>query len=157
MVNKGWKGESKRHSIAAKKNRKKSVRINAANIGDGKLPNKYWVSVSNDFLICKKGVCDWASDSKKFKVTGKMVESFNTYNKALHYINDEVLFNDEPKKTGVNFAYIEDRISGEVFSYGYHSYSSKNDFFKSVEFELESREDYGFTKDEMAKKGVKFE
>jgi len=167
-MTKGWKRESARHALARKgvktgkkdksKIGRKIRRITRPMIGDGKLPNKYWVSYHNDFLICDKGHCDWASEKIKFKSEGTTIKKpFNTFKEALEYIDRNVFINPEPKKEGVNTITIEDRLSGEVWEQFIYAYKRKDSLLKGYGFDTGTHEDTGFTKKEMEKRGVVFE
>lgn len=127
-----------------------------AQIGDDKLPNKYWVSVSNDFFICKNGVCDWASESLNFKPKGKTLKMFDTFIEALQYIDNNVFLSDVPKEDTDNFINIDDRISGEIWHSGIYVYDSSQGLIKSKKIEYETYRDTRFTEDEMRKRGYEF-
>jgi hypothetical protein len=92
-------------------------------IGDGKTPNKYWVSVSSDYAynhIDEDGVSciDYIGDIVKGWETkyskGEMVGMFSNYEDALGCANS---FYIGQKYNGftINRITIEDRLSGEVY------------------------------------------
>ncbi len=141
-----------------KRNPKKTSYRNK--IGDGKSPNMYWVSWGNDFYICKNGQCDWASDTQKFKSTGKTnPKGFKTFKEALQYIDNNVFISDVPKTDTINNITIEDRHSGQVWEQTIHAYQKKTEGIMSGtgwKFEIETHQDTGFTKDEMEKRGEEF-
>ena len=54
-------------------------------IGDGKLPNIYWVSIGNDYYYynSENGSLDWVNERDNKKGYYKMIGSYTTYKKAL--------------------------------------------------------------------------
>jgi hypothetical protein len=129
-------------------------------IGDGKSPNRYWVTWTNDFMICKKGHCDWASQSKKFKVKGETIKKpFNTYQEAIDYIENNLIVSDVPKEDNINTVQIEDRISGQVYEQGIVAYPKREEGIlqnKGWVFEIETHPEINFTKKEMERRGEQF-
>ena len=104
----------KRGSSSSKRQR---LKIPTVQIGDGKTPNKYWVSVSSDYYIedKKERTLNWASDSKFAPaVKGKTLKVFRTYEEAKAYADSIEL---ESKVQGVeaNTVTVEDRLSGQVY------------------------------------------
>ena len=79
-------------------------RISTKQIGDGKLPNKYWVSQSEDYYLRTGNQLDWASKEGKFKAESKTLAVFNSYVEALKYA--DTIYD--------NSIFIEDRLSGEL-------------------------------------------
>lgn len=135
------------------------VRIQSQ-IGDGKLPNKYWVSYSNAFYICKEGSCDWADDSINYKVTGKTLPiAYKTFREALQKareLSEEMT--DKPEKSSINNIRIYDRLTGEVYENGIFAYPVDVGLLTGgFKVEIEERIDTGFTENEMTKRGVRFE
>ena len=131
-------------------------RKDVAQIGDGKLPNKYWVYVNNDFYICKNGMCDWASDTKKFKVNVGIVAKYNTYEEAkskAQYLEGELTPNLDDNR--FNTITIEDRISGQIYETSLYAYPKKG-ILGGYEVSIGTNEDVDFTKTKMNKRGVKF-
>lgn len=113
--------------------------VNTSMIGDGKTPNKYWVSVSSDYYIQdpKEGSLDWASDVKGIDAKGKTLKRFDTYEQARAYANTIEL---ESKIQGieVNTVQIEDRLTGQVAerSIGGHAY-------EDIKFTIEREKELG--------------
>jgi hypothetical protein len=129
----------KRGSGSARKQR--MLKIPTVQIGDGKTPNKYWVSVSSDYYIedKKNRTLDWASDSKfSPAVQGKTLKTFSTYEEAKAYADSIPL---ESKVQGVeaNTVSVEDRLTGQVYE-------------RSVG--TQPHEDIMFTKDKEKELGV---
>lgn len=128
-------------------------------IGDGKFPNKYWVSASNDFMICKKGVCDWASETKNFEVKSKTFAKFDTFNEAVDYLYEEFYFPDDIDDAEWRNVFIEDRLSGQIYERSYYVYPfSKKGILKhnGYNIEIESHKDTEFTEEQMRKRGLEF-
>lgn len=128
-------------------------------IGDGKLPNWYFVSWSNDFYICEDGVCDWASDTQKFKVKGDTYPiSYGTFGEALAKAEEFISgMPDVPREDTFNSVIIEDRLSGQVFDCTIHAYHSDDGILLGYKFEVTSHTDVDFTRKEMEKRGYEFE
>jgi hypothetical protein len=126
--------------------------ITANQIGDGNLPNKYWVSISNDYTYFNPETqgYDWISDLKLFEVKGKIIKVFTTYKNALKFATEEIYLNQDYDGILIHTITIEDRISGEVFCKCYEFYPP------SAELSESSREDIDFTEKELAKQGAKF-
>lgn len=117
------------------------------NVGDGKFPNRYWVSESNDYYIREKtaeGVYlkPITEHDIKFKSEGKTYpKAFKTYKEAIQFA--DTLCNDRIT--------IEDRLCGQVF-----------ECIKVVcpccgKKDWESFDDTKYTKERMEKAGYKFE
>jgi hypothetical protein len=87
-------------------------------IGDGKLPNLYWVSLSNDYLYLHDGNClDWIGDLLKdgFKSIGKTFDMpFDTYKAAKEFC-DGLYLGMPFENFIINRINIEDRLSGELY------------------------------------------
>ena len=88
-------------------------------IGDGKFPNQYWVSVSNDYLyIHDDNMLDWIGDLiPTFKSKGKtIVKAFKTYAAAKRYCDYEFTLGCLCDfGFVVNRINIEDRLTGELY------------------------------------------
>lgn len=92
-------------------------------VGDGKRPNKFWVTASTDFsyvdkendciehaekLMAKHGI-----ESKGFK---ELEAVFSTFEEAFEYADDLSLsMPAEPEKDNIHRITIEDRLNGEVW------------------------------------------
>lgn len=126
--------------------------VSTTQIGDGKIPNRYWVSTTNDFYIEKKGHLDWASDKLKFKVSGKTSKPYKTYQEALAEANHiiETQMKEHPDKEGINAVFIEDRISGQVFE---HTLTAKRlkGLLKGWKVGRFEDEDLRFTREKLGK------
>ena len=48
-------------------------RISTAQIGDNKLPNKYWVSICEDYYITEDNCLNWISEKNLFKPKSKII------------------------------------------------------------------------------------
>lgn len=87
-------------------------------IGDGKLPNLFWVCLSNDYLYHHSGNClDWIGDLLKdgFKSVGITIKNpFETYEEAKRFC-DGLYLGMKYDKFILNRINIEDRLSGEVY------------------------------------------
>lgn len=125
--------------------------VSTKQIGDGKLPNKYWVSVSNDYYVCKDGVCDWASEYELIDTRAKTIAKFDTYRAAMRFIERNLYPGATREGIRVNNIDIEDRLSGNIYQQTY--------YFYPIELEIHERghEDIKFTVDKLAEHGVKFE
>jgi hypothetical protein len=125
-------------------------------IGSGKLPNKYYVTNSNDYYVMKKpGQLDWASEHgmiKKFKDFPEQMRAFNTYDEAIDYVQSLEL-PETPAENTMNSIFIEDHITGELFHYYILARPNKLPY----NFSIESTEYIGFTKKTMEEAGYTFE
>lgn len=85
-------------------------------IGDGKTPNKYFVSISDDYLILKPRTNEMSSVNEVFGIEGKYktVKIFDTYKEAKEYAEGFYLGHEEDG-IEVNSVYIEDRLSGQLY------------------------------------------
>lgn len=132
-------------------------------IGDGKFPNKYWVSWSNDFSVCKKGMCDWIGDSiKNWKSTGKTeTTAFKTFKEAMDFVNRKMQEMPEiPREDSINRITVEDRLSGEVYEASIVAYKKKvHDVLNKTSiyaYDTSYHNETSFTKKEMEKNGYEF-
>lgn len=125
-------------------------------IGDNKLPNKYWVSVFEDYYYNEGNVYNWISNrDKDFKGNGKTLKVFKTYKEAKDYFNS-ISLRDTIQGIGVMGKSIEDRITGqlceevivEAQTCLYCKHTREEDYFYT--------EDLDFTKKKMAQKGINF-
>ena len=85
-------------------------------VGDGQLPNKYFVSVSNDYnIMVTSGEMEGIEGYLKgFKSQGRTVARFDTYNEAKEFV-DTIALGSKDANTTVIRVTIEDRLSGEVY------------------------------------------
>ena len=122
--------------------------VTSRNIGDGKFPNLYWVSYTNDYFILQDNYFEWASEGGNFKVTGKTIGPFKTFKKAKERVMEltEVYLSEI---SDVNFISIEDRLSGEVYSIGI--------YVTPLRSKVEEEYSLEFTKRVMKEHGYEFE
>ena len=88
-------------------------------IGDGKMPNKYWVSISSDYSYVDEGCIEYIGDiypewEKKYSV-GELLEVFSSYKEARRHAN-LYFIGMSYKDYVVNRITIEDRLTGEVYN-----------------------------------------
>ena len=112
-----------------------------AQVGDYKLPNKYWVTVHNDYYINNDGCLDWASDTRKFKPFGKTIGVYSTYKKARE-VFDGIELGDKIRGKS-----IEDRLTGQLCEEVLEEKKTFEPFFN---------EDLKFSQETMKKRGVLF-
>ena len=128
-------------------------------IGDGQFPNLYWVTTSNDFYVCKNGICDIANGvGIKYKSKSKTYpKAFKTFGKALDFA-EELIENipDTPTPKSINNVTIEDRISGQVYECSIYAYPVDG-LLKNYEIHIERHNQSDFTKQIMEAAGKKFE
>jgi len=122
-------------------------------IGDGKFPNLYWVSYSNDYNYLHDGnFVDWIGDLvPSFKSKGKTIaKPFKTYGGARTFANGLHLGKHNGFNFIVNCVTIEDRLAGELYE--------KSRIFDPVNATIVfvEREDTGFTKEKMLEAGEDF-
>ena len=125
-------------------------------IGDGKFPNKYWVSYTNDYYYYQDGVYNWASEELEFEPDGKTVQkTYDTFTDALakanEYIakiNQDLDYSVPPKKNQINTVFVEDRLSGEVFMAGIYYRDGRVTYDQSI--------DTGYTQGRMKEGGYTF-
>ena len=128
-------------------------------VGDGKLPNKYWVSTSSNFYVQGEGnFMDNAGDVLDVKDSGHTIEPpFATFAEAMakaeEIIQSEI--GPEPTNDGINSVMIEDRLSGKVFEGAWEAYKTKG-LLPGYKYEFERSEDTGFTKSKMQEMGAEF-
>lgn len=132
----------KRTRLKRKSSKARSTRmtkVSTVQIGDGKTPNKYWVSVSSDYYIedPKEGSLDWVSDVKGIKVKGKTLKQFDSYEEAKQFANS-IKLRQKVNGIEVNTISIDDRLSGEIYerSLGGHGGGEQLDFTKKQEKKL---------------------
>jgi len=104
---------------SGKKTRMKSV--STAQIGDGKTPNMYWVTVSNDYYISdpKENYLHWASELKKIPIKTATLKKFKTYEEAKRFA-DGIELDSKQKDINVSSLVIEDRLSGQLYHKTYN-------------------------------------
>ena len=125
-------------------------------IGDGKTPNLYWVSLSNDYLYHHDGnMLDWIGDLlKRFTSKGMTVRKpFKTWKGAKAFADTFVLGEVSGKRSNdfiVNRVNIEDRLSGELYE------RTKVFYPETGEMRDWETRDTRFTKDKMQELGQVF-
>lgn len=115
-------------------------------VADGKTPNKYWVSVGEDYYYFndETGGLDWVSDKYTgYKFKGKTLKMFNTFEEAKEYA-DSIALNEKIDGVKVKNISIEDRLSGQVYE---KTQQEEGGVFESS--------DIKFTKETEQKRGVK--
>ena len=112
--------------------------VSTSMIGDGKTPNKYWVSVGTDQYYKDGNSLNWQSDVIGGKQKSKIVGVFPKYIDAFN-LADSIKLGILFKGVIVNSVRIEDRLSGEVYFRTY----------------LDSHWDIGFTEKKEKELGVK--
>jgi hypothetical protein len=133
---------------------KRQITWAQTHIGDSKLPNHYWISVSNDYYYYNNEAeaFDWISDHKLFNTKSELIAVFDTYHEAREYINENLYLGMKyDDNFTINSIFIEDRLSGEVFSHIRHYLPEEgviNDDYEN--------DDYKFTEETMTKRGAKF-
>ena len=134
-------------------------------IGDGKTPNKYLVSSSNDFLVFDKKSQAYEGASEKMNFTPKSFEKemvFANYKDAKEYADDisgDIYLGNVPRKEQTNSVVIEDRISGVIYDKQFavvKEPKGKKDFFSQPVVSVFENNDTAFTKSELEKRGKKF-
>jgi hypothetical protein len=118
-------------------------------VGDGKLPNKYFLSLSNDYLYFDGESSNWIGDLiKSFESKGGTIAVFNSYAEAKKYAESVTLGEKgqfEGKIFNVNRVTIEDRLTGEL-------YERTKTFFPETGNSIEEEhEDLRFTKEKIGK------
>jgi hypothetical protein len=126
--------------------------ISTLQIGDGKLPNKYWVSISNDYYYFNPEVhgYDWISDLKLFPVQSRTIAVFPTFDEAIKFIDNNLVLGGREDNINVNSISIEDRISGEVYHSTYEFYPPSGEISETGYTSTE------FTEKKMREKGIVF-
>lgn len=125
--------------------------ISTKQIGDGQLPNKYWVSIANDYYYINDGVMDWISDKNLFEVKGKTIKVFSTYKAAQEFINDDLYLGMTYDDIKVNCISIEDRFTGQLYEQ-YRVFDAESATIEDYQI----MEDTKFTVEAMAKLGAEF-
>jgi len=159
----GWKGESRRHSLARKGIKTvlpdgrrfdvskfvSSGQLDLAEydpvkmVGDGNLPNVYWVSFSNYYYVENEDGDMVSIDEidPDFKGDGGVVAVFSTFRDAMNYID---------KYQSDIHVMVEDRLTGVIWE------SYKYERIETVEH-WDIIDDTAWTKKHMKEMGVEFE
>ena len=145
-------------------------------VGDGKLPNKYWVSISDQFMTNKlhkdepeNNVSDWSGEVyKDIPEAYEIYGPFDTFTAAENKMNslanecsspeDSAKF---PNQKNFHSVEIEDRLSGQIYNgqWNEHWYPKeyRGEKIMHVTFRWEWDRDTKFTEETMAKRGATFE
>lgn len=136
-------------------------------IGDGKFPNKYWVTISNDFYIQQGNSLEWASEIYPFKTWTKTLKPFDTFKAARKYVKDIIdgrtkytFSSYYPRKKNVNMISIEDRLSGVIYDFVVKAkVRGTNIPIEDAIYDVDIFENWDtkFTEKEMKKGGYEFE
>lgn len=103
-------------------------------IGDGGLPNKYWVTISNDYCVqAEPGVLRWSGRSD---VEMETFGPFDSYQEAMEVRNKLLGEITPPNIDGFHSIFIEDRISGEIHYDVYVEYPPTEPEYKLLTNEL---------------------
>ena len=114
-------------------------------IGDGKLPNKYWVfQYDQKYKRVKQedGSISIELIAEDMSKQEHLIGEYKTYNEALQAVDNKAYLPN---------VVIEDRLSGQVFE------QLCIQCQECGKEEYETNDDIGFTKKTMAERGVKFE
>jgi len=125
-------------------------------VGDGKLPNIYWVTASTYFKVLINGCIEWADDlMKENNIEVKLFDPvpFSTFKEAVLYAKADVL-GEEPSEEYSNSIVIEDRLSGVVWETSLVAYPRKK--WGGWGFEIETYDDTKWTRDHMKELGEVF-
>ena len=125
--------------------------------GDGKFPNKYWVSASSDWSIAKPGELVSASEVYKDIQEAYTIQGpFPTFAEAMQAAESLAQECVEPTEDGYHSVRIEDRLSGQVYEGQYIEYTVQKGRYTMTKFEWEWYDDTRFTKQTMEAKGKVF-
>ena len=158
---KGHIRKAKNGAIAVRPHKRKTKVPYHQMIGDGKLPNLYWVSISNDFVVFNEdsGAYEGAdTEIEGFKSEGKTFPTpFKTYREAKE-VADKYIYEmtDRPSLKTINRITIEDRLSGEVFEATIYAKKLK-DYLGGYKTRVNEREDLAFTRKKIEEAGYTFQ
>lgn len=126
--------------------------ISTKEIGDFKTPNRYWVSVSENYYIFDQEECasEWISDKLKIDSKGATLKVFPSFRMAQGWIENNLYLGINFNDIICNSITIEDRISGELFHW------VKELFPKDATITESRFVDTRFTEEEMKKRGLQF-
>ena len=127
-----------------------------AQVGDGKLPNKYWVCTSGEYYVNRfaDGVScsEWAGEVyPDFKAEkGETYGPFDTFAEALAVYNDKRDYCAEPTvENALHSLVIEDRISGEVYQGIWTEYTKKAGRYLIPSFQWSDYDETKFTREKL--------
>lgn len=84
-------------------------------IGDYKLPNKYWISVGNEYYIQRGNYLDWF-ESEDIEFKGGTIAKFDTYKEAKEFA-EGLYLGQKYEDFTINCITIEDRITGQLYEH----------------------------------------
>lgn len=126
-------------------------------IGDGQLPNIYFVTTSRDYTVHP------ADDTPNHPAVDKytdldpdnsFVGAFTTFKEARNAVDETFMPSPEDQWEGAHSIYIEDRLTGVVYEIQWHEYHTVTKFGSTYTFEVEAYDDSQFTREKL---GDKFE
>ena len=140
-------------------------------VGDDKLPNKYWVSISDQWLTNKANKAnkesnhyDWSGDVyKDLPEAYEIYGPFDTFEQATEKFDELQNECDSPENVDSKFhsVQIEDRLTGTLYEGTWREtlYEKKyrGEKLRMVSFEWEVTDDTSFTRREMERRGATFE
>lgn len=135
-------------------------------VGDGQLPNKYWVSISADYITNKESAAsneyDNASDHyEDLPSRGDIFGPYDTFaearEKAEELYNSGEIVSPDDDWDAFHSVMIEDRLSGTIYDGVYREDWTKHPRFPSVRHEWEWNDETRYTREEMANRGARFE
>ena len=89
-------------------------KISTSQIGDNKLPNKYWVSICEDYYIVEDNCLNWISEKNLFTPKSEVLGVFDNYKKAKD-LAESIELSFEILGVRANVITIEDRITGQLY------------------------------------------
>lgn len=136
-------------------------------VGDGKLPNMYWVGVSNVFLtnIQNPGSNDYEASCDVFAYThqapnGNLWGPFSTYRDAhafLDKLTDDMPWDNEYKEVQWNQVTIEDRLVGTIYEGIWREYYDTDESDEEPEASWDIIDDTRMVEEIMRERGAEFE
>jgi hypothetical protein len=119
-------------------------------VGDGKTPNKYWVSVASDYKIIRDGEVSNVGGAPGGTTNSHTVRVFDTYKDATDYAKS-IDFDSMVDGVVVRSIIIEDRLSGVIAERILEEREiTRREISEDVSEETE------YTRQEMERRGQKF-
>jgi len=147
-------------------------------VGDNKLPNKYWVSISDEWMSNKlhkddpenNNSYDGSSEvydnlpENAYKLYGPF-DTFAGAKEKMDELAEECSSPEDdakfPNQKNYHSVQMEDRLSGQIYTGEWYEHWYAKEYrgekIMEVTFEWEWRRDTKFTEEEMAKRGATFE
>jgi hypothetical protein len=97
-----------------KDKRMKTKKISTMQIGDNKLPNKYWVSICEDYYIQEDNCLNWISEKNLFEPKSEILGVFDSYKKAKD-LAESIELSFDILGVRANVVTIVDRITGQLY------------------------------------------